>query len=295
MHHTLFNRTLEQLQDQDVLSAKGVGHKDKILDKVRSKLPEEISTEEVDAHFSLLPERYFLHTGVDELALHLQMIHQLLNQIQHSDSLGSLAPIINWRNDVDLNMTIVNVVTWDRAGLFYKLAGALSLAGVSISNTRAISRGDHISIDTFYVMDPQGGRVTQTRAKEVFESHLNDCLMHGKELLPSIMELEAQTQQQKPKEPQLAPFPPTVNVYHELSLKRTILEVQAVDRIGLLYRLAREVTHRGFNISFARVATERDIAMDTFYIENIQQNNDQKTNQLVELRSALEAVIQVEG
>jgi hypothetical protein len=43
------------------------------------------------------------------------------------------------------------------------------------------------------------------------------------------------------------------------------------------------------------VATERDIAMDTFYIENIQQNNDQKTNQLVELRSALEAVIQVEG
>jgi [protein-PII] uridylyltransferase len=295
MHHTLFNRTLEQLQDQDVLSAKGVGHKDKILDKVRSKLPEEISTEEVDAHFSLLPERYFLHTGVDELALHLQMIHQLLNQIQHSDSLGSLAPIINWRNDVDLNMTIVNVVTWDRAGLFYKLAGALSLAGVSISNTRAISRGDHISIDTFYVMDPQGGRVTQTRAKEVFESHLNDCLVHGKELLPSIMELEAQTQQQKPKEPQLAPFPPTVNVYHELSLKRTILEVQAVDRIGLLYRLAREVTHRGFNISFARVATERDIAMDTFYIENIQQNNDQKTNQLVELRSALEAVIQVEG
>ena len=295
MHHTLFNRTLEQLQDQDVLSAKRVGHKDKILDKVRSKLPEEISTEEVDAHFSLLPERYFLHTGVDELALHLQMIHQLLNQIQHSDSLGSLAPIINWRNDVDLNMTIVNVVTWDRAGLFYKLAGALSLAGVSISNTRAISRGDHISIDTFYVMDPQGGRVTQTRAKEVFERHLNDCLIHGKELLPAIIELEAQTQQNKPKEPQLAPFPPTVNVYHELSLKRTILEVQAVDRIGLLYRLAREVTHRGFNISFARVATERDIAMDTFYIENIQQNNDQKTNQLVELRSALEAVIQVEG
>ena len=143
-------------------------------------------------------------------------------------------------------------------------------------------------------MDPQGGRVAQTRAKEVFERHLNDCLMHGKELLPAIIELEAQTKQQKPKEPQLAPFPPTVNVYHELSLKRTILEVQAVDRIGLLYRLAREVTHQGFNISFARVATERDVAMDTFYIENIQQNTDQKTHQLVELRSALEALIRLE-
>ena len=117
--------------------------------------------------------------------------------------------------------------------------------------------------------------------------------MHGKELLPAITKLEAQIKQNKPKEPQLAPFPPSVHVYHELSLKRTILEVQAIDRIGLLYRLAREVTHRGFDISFARVATERDVAMDTFYIENIQQNNDQKTNQLVELRGALEALIQV--
>ena len=104
-------------------------------------------------------------------------------------------------------MTIVNVVTWDRAGLFYKLAGALSLAGVNISNTRAISRGDHISIDTFYVMDPQGGRVTQTQTKEVFEHHLNDCLMHGKELLPAITELEARIKQNKPKERHLAPFP----------------------------------------------------------------------------------------
>ena len=294
MHNTLFNRTLEQLQDRDALSMKRAVHKDKLLKKVCASLPEEISKEEVDAHFSLLPERYFLNNNVDEICLHLLMIHQLLNQIQSSESLGTLAPIIRWRNDIDLNMTIVNVVTWDRAGLFYKLAGALSLAGVNISNTRAISRGDHISIDTFYVMDPQGGRVTQIRAKEVFERNLNDCLMHGKELLPAITELEAHIQQNKPKERHLAPFPPTVHVYHELSLKRTIVEVQAVDRIGLLYQLAREVTNQGFNISFARVSTERDIAMDTFYIENLKHNDDEKANQLVELRSALEALIRVE-
>ena len=295
MHHTLFNRTLEQLKERDGLSAKRTVHKENLLKKVRANLPLEISQEEVDAHFSLLPERYFSNNSVDELCLHLQMIHQLLSQIQSSETLGTLAPIINWRNDIDLNMTIVNVVTWDRAGLFYKLAGALSLAGVSISNTRAISRGDHISIDTFYVMDPKGGRVTHTQVKEVFEGHLNNCLVHGKELLPAITKLEAQIKQDKPKERHLAPFPPTVHVYHELSLKRTILEVQAIDRIGLLYRLAREISHRGYNISFARVATERDIAMDTFYIENIQQNNNQKTHHLLELRNALEAIIRVEA
>ena len=140
MHNTLFNRTLEQIQDRDVLTVKRAVNKDKLREKVCDGLPQEISNEEVDAHFSLLPERYFLNNSVDELRLHLQMIHQLLNQIQSSESLGTLAPIINWRDDIDLNMTIVNVVTWDRSGLFYKLAGALSLAGVNISK-RALSRG----------------------------------------------------------------------------------------------------------------------------------------------------------
>ena len=64
-----------------------------------------------------------------------------------------------------------------------------------------------------------------------------------------------------------APFPPSVDVYHELSLKRTIIEVQAGDEPGLLYRLARLIFKKGFDITFARIATERGVAMDTFYIE----------------------------
>ena len=54
-----------------------------------------------------------------------------------------------------------------------------------------------------------------------------------------------------------SPFPPSVDVYHELSLKQTIIEVQATDRIGLLYRISRLITKMGFDISFARIATER--------------------------------------
>ena len=68
------------------------------------------------------------------------MVNQLFEQIQHSENTDALTPVIDWRNDIDLNMTVVNVVTWDRDGLFYKLAGALSLAGVNIVSTKAISR-----------------------------------------------------------------------------------------------------------------------------------------------------------
>ena len=85
-------------------------------------------------------------------------------------------------------MTVVNVVTWDRAGLFYKLAGALSVAGVNILSTKAISRSDHITIDTFYVIDPGGGIVTRPKAREIFISCLEEALVNGKDLLPELLQ-----------------------------------------------------------------------------------------------------------
>jgi [protein-PII] uridylyltransferase len=88
-----------------------------------------------------------------------------------------------------------------------------------------------------------------------------------------------------------APFPPSVDVYHELSLKQTIIEVQASDRIGLLYRISRLITKMGFDIGFARIATERGVAMDTFYIKNERGDEDEHTSALIVLREQLDKIV----
>jgi [protein-PII] uridylyltransferase len=51
-------------------------------------------------------------------------------------------------------------------------------------------------------------------------------------------------------------------------MARTIVEVQARDEIGLLFRLAKVISDQGLDISFARIGTERGVAIDTFYIED---------------------------
>jgi [protein-PII] uridylyltransferase len=220
------------------------------------------------------------------------MVNRLLTQIQTANSMGTLAPIVEWHDDIDLSMTVVNVVTWDRAGLFYKLAGALTLAGVNIVSTKAISRKDHITIDTFYIIDPDGGVVSNKKARGIFEKHLDEALIHEKELMPQISEREAKIRANtKTKDMLPAPFPPSVDVYHELSLKQTIIEVQASDRIGLLYQLSRLITKKGFDIGFARVATERGVAMDTFYIKNEKSNEENNTTALLELREELDKIV----
>ena len=292
LHRTLYVRTLEQFQDDEIIEQKRKDLISMLRQEILEKKIGDISKEEVEAHFSLLPERYFINTDQEDIELHLRMVNKLLTQIQTAYSMGTLAPIINWHDDIDLGMTVVNVVTWDRAGLFYKLAGALTLAGVNIVSTKAITRKDHISIDTFYIIDPSGGTVSDEKARKVFEKRLDEALIQEKELMPAIDEREAKIADQRNDKDMLpAPFPPSVDVYHELSLKQTIIEVQTSDRIGLLYRISRLITKMGFDIGFARIATERGVAMDTFYIKNEKSEEDTHTSALIELREELDKIV----
>ena len=292
MHKTLFLRTLKYIEEKSKNGDNTEEKRDMLKKEVLRLSTCDLQEDEIDAHFRLLPDRYFVNTSANEAILHINMINQMLSQIQSAESVGSLTPIIDWRNDINLGVSIINVVTWDRAGLFYKLAGALSLANLAITSTRAFSRKDHISIDTFYVVDLDGKMADNKTTEAIFKAKVENALVHGQDLSDEIYELEVDYKTPNYKEISLPnPFPPSVEVYHELSLKRTIIEVQAEDKIGLLFKLAKIITEKGFDISFARVATERGIAMDTFYIENINLKDASRTSDLLELRIEIASII----
>jgi [protein-PII] uridylyltransferase len=223
------------------------------------------------------------------------MVNQLLTSITKADAVGSLRPVIDWHDDINRSLTVVDVVTWDRAGLFYKLAGAFSVAGLSILSSKVISRQDHIAIDTFYVVEPGRGVVQSAKAQEIFSRAVEEALTTNKDLYPEIVSQAKKIRGSRfgaDKTPShVSSFPPSVDVYHELSMERTIVEVQARDEIGLLFRVAKLISDHGFDITFARIGTERDIAIDTFYIENARPELAATPERLTRLRDALNAVI----
>lgn len=291
LHTQLYHATRAVLGEASAKERMGgMIPKEAVLDLISG-----ISDDEVEAHYNLLPERYFIYHNADEIALHLRMVHDLLRTIAEAESLGSLVPVVEWHEDVNLGLTVVHVVTWDRAGLFFKLAGAFSVAGLSIVSSKALTRADHITIDTFYVVDGAGGLVRSARAKQLFESALEAALLHNRDLMGEI-----RTEAAKRRKPDYmrvdehlrAPLPPGVDVYHELSLRRTIIEVQATDAIGLLYRISKAIFEHGFDITFARISTERNVAVDTFYIEPISQSQDGDTESLLSLRESLTAIVE---
>ena len=296
LHTGLFRATLEHLNLGDAVHATHEKKKHMTQQELIARKIPGISPDEIVAHFGLLPERYFIQTEADEISLHIQMVNRLFKSIAAADSVGSLKPIIDWQDDINRSLTVVNVVTWDRAGLFFKLAGAFSVAGLNILGAKIISRSDHIAIDTFYVVEPSRGVVQSASAQETFARTIEAALVSNKDLYPDIL---AQAKKYAASrytassngEALHTSFPPTVEVYHELAMQRTIVEIQARDQIGLLYRLAKIISDHGFDITFARIGTERGVAIDTFYIESSEPALSVDTPRLQALRDTLTEVI----
>lgn len=64
---------------------------------IAQKIPG-VSSDEIVAHFGLLPERYFVHTDASEIALHIQMINRLLKSISSAESVSARSgPSLNGR------------------------------------------------------------------------------------------------------------------------------------------------------------------------------------------------------
>jgi [protein-PII] uridylyltransferase len=295
LHRRLFDTTLERLTLGDKVDTRLHEQMELTRQSLIAQTIPGVSPDEISAHFSLLPERYFIQTDAPEIKLHIQMVNRLLHSISAADSLGSLRPVIEWQDDINRSYTTVHVVTWDRAGLFYKLAGAFSVAGLSILSARITTRSDHIAIDTFHVIEPGRGVVQNQKAMETFARTVEEALVNNKDLLPDItaqaIKFADATRYTAASQELPSTFPPTVEVYHELSLNRIIVEVQAHDRIGLLYLLVKTISNHGYDTTFARINTERSVALDTFYIEPEKPDATEDTARLHSLRDALRAVI----
>jgi [protein-PII] uridylyltransferase len=293
LHTSLLKASADRLSLSKGVELRDADRKNMIQQGFKEQVIPGLSAEEVDAHFSLLPDRYFVHTTPEEMTLHMRMVQQLMSRIATASSMGTLEPVIDWQDDVNRSLTVVNVVTWDRAGLFYRLAGAFSVAGLNILGARIFTRGDHIALDTFHVVDPSKGIVQDPKSMAVFKKHVDDALVHNRDLYPEIVSQARKFKSSwfSSERPVAHNFTPHVDVYHELSLKRTILEIQAPDQIGLLYRISKAIFDHGYDITFARINTERGMAVDTFYIEPSQKHQSRSTEDLLHLREAIARII----
>jgi [protein-PII] uridylyltransferase len=70
----------------------------------------------------------------------------------------------------------------------------------------------------------------------------------------------------KPRSPHAITVPVQAYVSNKLHPTCTTVEIQALDRIGLLHDLFLAINQHGLTTAHARICTEKGVAMDTLYI-----------------------------
>lgn len=297
LHTTLFNGALAALKADGKIEESYKIHKESVRQAILKVGIEGIPGEEIAAHFNKLPDRYFLKTDIKEIILHIQMINRLFRELAQVDSAELLAPVISLKEDSKEHLLVINVVTWDRPGLFHKLAGALNVAGYSILRVKAASRNDNIAIDTFLVVENHTKMRTEGDATMIFEECVKDALIRGTDLHPvlhSIINRVSKNVLHKIENPLAEAFPTHVSAYNDQELDRTILEIQTSDSLGLLYAISKCVFEEGYAIVFARINTEREMAVDTFYLEPIGSERTPNEKELDALKGKVLGVIESE-
>jgi [protein-PII] uridylyltransferase len=240
-----------------------------LMEEVRAKMPPQLAGEELEAHFAALPTRYFQIHGAEEIGHDLVLTHRFMRlQILEGEDQSALTPMVNWHNQHDRGYCAVKICTWDRAGLFSKIAGSLSAAGLNILNAQIFTRSDGIVLDTFLVVDVHSGNLPSFEQRDRFEQILTSTLTGEDVDLPAL--IARQRGVQTPYAGYSGEHIPTQILFdNDASETRTFIEVESEDRIGLLYAIVHSLSELQLDISAARICTEKGAAIDSFYIHEI--------------------------
>ena len=219
--------------------------------------------DEIDAHFDFMPDNYFRGNDVPEIVGHLKLFRSF---IEHVSSQGEhpLASAVKWKALPELGHSVVSFCTWERERLLAKISGSFSVVPVNILSADIFPRGDNVVLSVFRVCDTKAGAVTDPRAFEMVDQTLRNALDDENfDFLPLIEKAKRQSRSR------LAPtieFPTRIAMDNETHPAYTLIEIQAPDRLGLLYDILTCLDRENVSIALSRINTQDGAAIDTLYV-----------------------------
>jgi len=247
----LFNRMLHVLERGE-LASRDANELVRLRKAELRRALERHPPEEVDAHIRGMSRAYFLAFPTSIL-------------IRHYPLLAARLPTGEIRTHVaatdERGLYELTLVAADRPGLFSTVAGALSLNGINVVSAQIHTRSDGAALEVFRLtgaLDPVLDEERWVRVFDHVRAALRDQLPLGSLLVEKRREYARRPSKTRPSEPRVV-------VDNHASDFYTVVEVHAVDRIGLLYDVTRALSSLGLDIHLAKVATYGEDVVDVFY------------------------------
>ena len=258
----LFQATSQYLADQKSYQEQTKIERESLEAAAAAELPSDFA-DEIEAHFEFMPDNYFRASDVAEIVQHLNLFRSFFENT--STQLDRpLVPAVNWEAFPQFGHSIASFCTWDRLHLLAKIAGSFSVVPLNILSADIFPREDHAILAVFRVCDTKGQAVTEGQDRAQVENTLRHALEVEIFEFASLLE-EARHKIQHRRLEELE-FPAGIAIDNKAHPTYTLVQIEAPDRVGLLYDLLTALEQEGTNIVLSRISTQKGAAIDTFYI-----------------------------
>lgn len=212
---------------------------------VVSALLDRFPPDVIEEHIRQLPASYLRRTAAEAIGDHIALIMRADGgtAVEHSEIAG---------------VNRITVATSDRPGILAALAGSLAANGVNIIGGSAHTRDDGVALDVMFVSPPE---MHSEDGWQVVCADVAQALSGEYDFEQRLAAMRAQIPTRT------STIPTTVYVDTDLSGTFTRIEVNTIDRVGLLYAITRALQGLSLDIHLAMVETEGLLGVDTFYVQ----------------------------
>jgi len=203
---------------------------------------------------------YFLREGADNIVWHTQII---------TDHGLSESPLVAIRETSDIDFdgaTQIFIFMKDQPNLFAVTTATLDQLNLSIQDARIMTSNNRNAVDTYIVLDENGDSIGNDPERI---QQIKKTLTHA---LSTPEEYSSVIQRRTPRLLKHFQIPTQVTLSNDPVMKRTVLEVIAADRPGLLARMGEFFMTHDLLMHGAKIMTEGERISDVFFISDKDDN-----------------------
>ncbi|MCL6705729.1 [protein-PII] uridylyltransferase [Pseudomonas sp. R2.Fl] len=231
-----------------------------------------------EAYVKLHYEPYLLAVPLEDQIRHARFIRQ-------ADEAGqALATMV--RTHSFHAITEITVLSPDHPRLLSIIAGACAAAGANIADAQIFTTSDGRALDTILINREFSIDEDETRRAATIGRMIEDVLS-GRKRLPEVIA----TRSKGKKKNKAFPVQPYVTISNSLSNKFTVIEIECLDRIGLLAEVTAMLSDLSLDIHSARITTFGEKVIDTFYVTDLIGQKITNDNRIATVTGRLKAVM----
>lgn len=251
-----------------ILEGKTAG-KEEINNEVRETLAEiksglkEKYHEIFDEHSRLMPKRYFRYRSRKSISKHIVALWQYIDRRQRRPD-TPFECAVQWIERPKFGYSELIIASHDSHRFLEKVCCVLASHQLNILSADVYTRPDGVTLDLFRVNNDDHKAITNVGKQKSVVATLYE--INQQEEYDPQKYLKKKVNFLKPETEQVVQFPVRAWMSNELDPHFTVIELQALDRIGLLHDVLRTVNDHGLITVHSRICTEKGAALDSIYV-----------------------------